>query len=74
MSEYPEHAKLERIKEASQLVGEFIDWARTKRYLSTKTSLQRMLEEFFEIDPNVLEAEKRAMLAQLREAAAARNG
>lgn len=69
---YPEHAKLLKVSAQSQICGEFIDWLAVRGFHveSNKRSrptfrLRPMLAEFFEIDENKLEEEKRAMLATL---------
>ena len=81
MSDYPEHDKLRAIQHESQAVGEFLDWASEKHgaqlsrvpegYTDTLMPLgiptRTLLAEFFEIDEAKIEAEKRAMLASLRE-------
>lgn len=109
---YPEHAKLHRVSEESNTVGEFYDWMTGEKHISlrmagqewrycrsplhdadrpgttpesgktcsmcegtgevlkdgwiTAPSLHAMLEEFFDIDPVKLEAEKQAMLEAVR--------
>jgi len=73
VSEYPEHDKLHAVVDKSQAIGEFLEWASERhgfrlcylegnRYWSVGTPVQRLLAEFFEIDENKLEEEKRAML------------
>lgn len=85
MSDYPEHDKLAKISDKSQVIGEFLDWLRTEREIvlakhgdGDETFENRLyptwdrpadlLADFFEIDLKVIETEKRAMLAKLREA------
>ena len=77
---YPEHDKLTLCKDQSQIIGEFLDWltyeksihlAKWNRYnemVPDHTNTQELLAEFFEIDLNVLEQEKRTMLDELRKA------
>ena len=122
MSNYPEHDKLSKISDESQLVGEFIDWLQDKGYTICKfqeagtngepyripateedidalefrwerddaraggilnpayeswgdhffpihRGIQSWLAEFFGIDQEKLEDEKRQMLERLRQAA-----
>lgn len=82
MSSYPEHEKLEKIVEFSQTCGEFLEWLNSEKgvmlavYSNARqgddqlyrydTSISDLLAEFFEIDQDKLEAEKLAMLAQMR--------
>lgn len=84
---YPEHMKLDKIKNLSQACGEFIEWLQCEKGVflavydkkSTFGDLYRanipthvLLAEFFEIDEKKLEAEKRAMLDSIRAANAER--
>lgn len=83
-SDHPEHDKLATVKDASQAIGEFIDYGlprmglviceepgtrrnRSLRPVPTSRSIQSMLADWFDIDEQALEAEKRAMLAALQE-------
>lgn len=75
---YPEHVKLAEISDKSQVVGEFVDWmVETKgivlaqyvkddmdheRLRPNWVPLMNLLAEFFDIDQNKIEQEKRAML------------
>jgi len=76
---YPEHGKLEKVKDQSQLIGEFLEWMeneeRTTLYLyddeenlvpAMFKGKEILLAKFFDIDLNKLEAEKRAMLDEIR--------
>lgn len=77
---YPEHEKLSAISDKSQTCGEFIDWLiehdyhlcqpdTTGRYFwPTHTPLTKLLAEFFEIDLDKIEAEKRQMIEEMRKA------
>lgn len=69
MSDYPEHDKLSAISDQSQVIGEFTDWAMGKGYIEKPSfkPTQDILAEFFGIDQEKLEEEKRAMLASLRQ-------
>lgn len=110
MSEYPEHDKLDAIKEQSQAIGEFLDFspyvlcrvvpegdngkprwldrsgeptndreackavppsnpayeAWNEHFRPVYVSIPTLLAEWFEIDQDELEREKRAMLDKLR--------
>jgi hypothetical protein len=81
MSDYPEHDKLEAVKDQSQAIGEFLEngrWTlcewddRTGRFWSIRGDVNRVLAEYFEIDLDKLEAEKRQMLDAMRAANSAR--
>jgi hypothetical protein len=81
--DYPEHAKLAKVSDKSQAIGEFLEWLTTEqgytlakwsdteyaegRLYSTHESTNVLLAQFFDIDLTVLEAEKRAILAHQRE-------
>jgi len=67
---YPECEKLKRLRPASQKCGEFVEWLERKRAIRFigHQSTSRLLSEFFEIDENKLEAERRAMLDDCRKA------
>jgi hypothetical protein len=97
LTKYPEHAKLDKVKDKSQTIGEFLEWLSTKRrevavwaepkeppYLDKdgelksnenympegwyplNYSIEKLLAEYFEIDLNKLESEKRQMLDEIR--------
>lgn len=99
LAKYPEHAKLDKVKDQSQTIGEFLEWLGTKnRELATyreskeppyididgelksnekyipegwyplNYSIEKLLAEYFEIDLNKLEKEKRQMLDEIRNA------
>lgn len=78
-TEYPEHEKLKKVADESQTCGEFLDWLkhekgfvlhewneRLQEYVVAWTPINTMLAEFFEIDQDRLEAEKRTMLEEIR--------
>jgi 1-aminocyclopropane-1-carboxylate deaminase/D-cysteine desulfhydrase-like pyridoxal-dependent ACC family enzyme len=78
---YPEHEKMAKVQEKSQAIGEFIDWlemnnryiceytgGRFGEYSPDRVPINRRLAEFFGIDLNIIEAEKKAMLAEIRQA------
>lgn len=74
--ETPEHDKLRAVKDRSQACGEFLDWLRDHGYVLCERAeeelvpafkrTEQILAEFFEIDLDALEREKREMLAELR--------
>ena len=79
--DYPEHEKLAKVSDKSQVIGEFCEWlgeqgyclaAYDDRYYSGRFlfndgwDTQRRLAEFFDIDRGKLEAEKRQMLDEIR--------
>jgi hypothetical protein len=77
---YPEHEKLGKIKDQSQAVGEFLEWASSgirdyricefdrslDRWFPIMISTEKLLAEFFGINLDRLEKEKLAMLDELR--------
>jgi hypothetical protein len=76
--DYPEHAKLALIADKSQVVGEFLDWCQSEKGLhlvnlgdyrqdGMPVPFRPLLAEFFEIDEDAIEREKRLMLERLRE-------
>ena len=78
---YPECTKLHAVRERSQVCGEFITWLRDElnielceqideypHYRRTLRSLESLFAEFFKIDLDKVEQEKRAMLAKLSKA------
>lgn len=82
MTDYPEHSKLKGLGGANQIVGDFIEWLGENGYticefnpqrfcgegefFMTRHSRDTILSKFFEIDTDKLEAEKVAMLDELR--------
>ena len=76
---YPEHEKLQKVIDQSQTIGEFFEWLKnTKKIVMAQWGkwdslyplslpTQETLAEYFEIDLNKLEQEKRAMLEELRQ-------
>ena len=82
-SDRPEHDKLDAVKDASQAIGEFLDYGlarlglvlceepesrrnRSRWCNPTSRSISSILAAHFDIDERALEAEKRAMLEELR--------
>jgi hypothetical protein len=87
VAEYPEHEKLKLVKDRSQAIGEFLDWlsdvkdwhlgyhvSRIDALLPASYNIQRLLAEYFEIDLDKLEAEKLAIIEEMRQMNAARTG
>lgn len=81
MSSRPEHDKVRAVKDRSQEIGNFIEWLQENnmqicsreevfpehhQWFPTHKSIETLLAEYFEIDLDKLEEEKRAMLAELR--------
>ena len=79
--QYPEHAKLRAAKQtddATQLVGEFVDWLQDEKGVHLMAWRQGLplpappfrdlMHEFFGVDPVKLEEEKRQMLEDIRAA------
>lgn len=70
---FPEHTKLKAIADQSQIIGEFLD--NSEYVLATYDSdyglqpvgkpLDRILAEYFDINLDTIETEKRQMLAEL---------
>ena len=77
-SGYKMHEKLHKVALLSQACGEFLDWLQTKglclgrwdkhdeTLIPAQANRTKLLAEFFEIDLDVLEAEKRDMLDSIR--------
>lgn len=76
---YLEHGKLEKIKDESQVIGEFLEWLRSEKGWSickpykntdlfepTIFSTEKLLAEYFGIDLDRLDDEKRTMIEELR--------
>lgn len=55
--------KVASVSDESQAIGDFLDWLRTVHgTVQLPTSIQRLLEQYYEIDPEQLEAERRYLL------------
>lgn len=78
---YPEHEKLATVKDLSQEIGEFLEWAEEQGWhlaewdengfgdqelFSIRLNRNQILARFFEIDLDKLEAEKVHMLEAQR--------
>jgi len=79
--EYPECEKMSKVKEQSQIIGEFLDWLQNERGITLAEygsglnnqhlypiykTIEKILAEYFEIDLDKVEQERRAMLDVLR--------
>lgn len=67
MSAYPQHDALAAVADISQAQGEFVDWLVQHGYADLFGNVTDLLAEFHGIDMAALEAEKRAMLAAIRD-------
>jgi hypothetical protein len=74
---FPEHEKLHAVREKSQAIGEFLDWASSEKRLClagwrgetlvrSNLFVPKLLSEFFGIDQGKIEMERTAMLRQIR--------
>lgn len=75
---YQQHEKLNTVKDQSQAIGDFLEWLHSEKgiilasYGNSDSNLltpdgtakERLIAEYFEIDLDALESEKRAMLAE----------
>jgi len=77
--QYPEHEKLKKVQDKSQTIGEFLEWLgyekdyaiceieeRYQRYYPISINHQKLLGQYFDIDLDKLEKEKRQMLETLK--------
>lgn len=72
---YPEHEKLQKVKHETQSVHDFLEWVGEEYSLGLRCvdgfppagkTLRDLLAEWKDIDQAKLEAEKQAMLEELR--------
>ena len=77
---YPQHEKLNAVKDQSQTIGDFLEWLHSEKgiiltsYSNSNmnwptpdlTAKERLMAEYFEIDLDALEAEKRMMLGMIQ--------
>lgn len=72
----PEHDKLEKINGDDYVIGQFLEWLlyegdyqvmqrRNREWVPTSKSVQGIIAEYFEIDIDALNAEKKAILNAL---------
>ena len=79
ISKYPECEKMAAVKDKSQVIGEFLEWAgetqglhmcanntNCDRYTLVSMTREVLLAKFFDIDLNKVEKERRQMLDELR--------
>lgn len=75
---YPEHDRLRAVSDESQKIGEYMEWLAGQglvvahlyngsQLALSHRSIEDLLAAYFAIDLDKLEAEKRAMIAALRE-------
>lgn len=76
MTDYPEHAKLERLGAERTMLNEFLDWLSDQgvhlvSYGNPKTAPTlghaALAAKFLDIDESRLEAERRAMIDELHQ-------
>jgi hypothetical protein len=73
-AEYPEHDAMKKVSHLSQVVGDFIEWARRelavrcngRDLVDLSGDIEKTLAEYFMIDLSVIEKEKREMLESMR--------
>jgi hypothetical protein len=79
MGKYPEHEKLDKIKDKSQAIGEFLDWLLNEKgqrigywyhssdcFIEDHRTIEVILADYFSIDLDIIEEEKQKMLAEIR--------
>lgn len=79
MSKYPEHEKLKKREKDALLVGDFYDFLneqeweiakyddKSERLFPIRLRPEEIIGLFLGVDPRKLEAEKRAMLEEIRQ-------
>ena len=82
MKTYPEHEKLQKIADKSQEVGGFIDWLQSEKGVvfcieeqknhgvelrPFHISIEKSLAEYFEIDLEKIQTEKKEILDDIQE-------
>lgn len=63
---YPECEKLSAIHDERRAITEFIEWAGNRLANTSATEVDELVMEFYDIDPDKLETERRAMLEEAR--------
>jgi len=76
---YPEHEKLQKIQDKSQTIGEFLDWlgyeheyficeksGKYQEWYPISQNHQKLLAQYFDINLDKLEQEKKQMLEALK--------
>lgn len=78
MCEFPELDKMLEVQEQSQAIGEFLEWLQSQGIIlsrfddesdalvGTHRSIERLLADYFEIDLDAVERERRVMLERIR--------
>jgi len=77
---YSEHEKLHKVKDQSLAIGQFLEWLNQDKsyvicewdengygYQPVRSRIESLLAEYFNIDLNKIEKEKREMLKKIRE-------
>lgn len=75
---YPEHEKMRMVQAECNAIGGFLEWLGNQEYIISKYDkydrpmplhkhINEWLEMYFDIDGDVLEQEKRAMLKSLQD-------
>lgn len=82
-AKFPEHEKLAAIRDKSQAIGEFLEWAEEQGWHLAEWDTSRQFQErmmpisrntvgvlalYFDINQDALEQEKRTMLDEMRAA------
>jgi len=79
MIKYPEHEKLKALDGKNQIIGDFIYFLDEvglcicdkdedrERYFPTHKTIEQIVGDYFDIDQNKIEKEKRMMLEGIRE-------
>lgn len=80
-SSYPEHEKMQAIKDESQSIGAFLDWlcnengielcrfsSHNDNLMPTNEGIEKLLARYFKIDLKKIEREKLQMLDEMRKA------
>jgi len=65
---YPEHDKLAAVHAESQPIGTFLDWLQCEKGVILPERIEVLLAEYFEINLDLIEMEKRVMLSDCRRA------
>jgi hypothetical protein len=68
----PESDKALAVKKESQAIGTFLEWYRAQHPAIRRKSIEIVLAEYFQIDLDKVEKEKRAILNGIRAANEAR--
>ena len=77
---YPEHEKMAKVKNKSQVIGEFLEWMTNENELfvcrniggdrqllvTYPLNFEYLLAKYFDIDLDKIDKEKRQMLKELR--------